>query len=266
MNAIEIGQVGPRHWDPMARWSSRLPVSLAVADTATRLRRRARGGLIVDLDDTLYYRDHYVMSGFAVVAQCVARIYCVDRAEAFATLAGAYAAGQRGHEFQTLCRAMRLPASLIGELVELFREHKPSIWLSPGVEATLDAMRRDGWRIAILTNGMPSVQAAKVAALNLAPLVDHVLYAESLAIGGKPSITTFQAALVRLGLPADMCLCVGDSADCDIDGALRAGIRAVHLVPNGAAAHPRADAVIEAFEDLPAVAASLIEQVTSDVA
>jgi putative hydrolase of the HAD superfamily len=247
-------------------WEPRMRPWLATEGLDTRRRRRARGGLIVDLDDTLYDREHFVASGFAAVAQYVARTYCISRDAAFSALSRAHAQGQGGQEFQALCRALRLPLSIVGDLVRIFREHRPSLWLSPGVEETLETLRRDGWRIAILTNGLPSVQASKVAALDLARHVDHVLYAESYATGGKPAITVFQAALIRLGLAAESCLCVGDDPVCDIDGAHRAGIRTVHLVPAGASAHSKADAVIHTFEDLPEVAASLIQLVTIDVA
>ena len=239
---------------------------LAASASDMSLRRRAAGGLIVDLDDTLYPREQFLMSGFAAVALYVSRTYCVSRDLAFSTMTRAHAGRQRGHEFQALCRAHRLPASILSELVSVFREHRPSLWLAPSVLATLRGLRHEGWRIAILTNGLPSVQASKVKALELAPHVDHVLYAESYCRGGKPAREAFEAALSQLGLPADRCLCVGDDPECDVDGAHRAGIRAVHLVRRGAHDCPAADAVIHAFEDLPAAAASLIQLVNIDVA
>jgi len=226
----------------------------------------ASGGLIVDLDDTLYPREQFLMSGFAAVALYVSRTYRVSRELAFSTIARAHAGGQHGHEFQSLCRTHRLPASIVSELVNVFREHRPSLWLAPSIIATLHDLRHEGWRIAVLTNGLPSVQASKVKALDLAPHVDHVLYAESYYRGGKPAREAFEAALLALDVPADRCLCVGDDAECDINGAHRAGIRAVHVAHAGAHAAVTADAVIHRFEDLPAAAASLIQLVTLDVA
>jgi putative hydrolase of the HAD superfamily len=250
----------------MVWWEPRMRPWLATEGPDTRRRRRARGGLIVDLDDTLYEREHFVTSGFAAVAHYASRTYGVSRDAAFATLSTAHADGPGGQEFQALCRSEHLPLSIVGDLVRIFREHRPSLWLSPGVEETLESLRRDGWRIAVLTNGLPSVQASKIAALDLARHVDHILYAENFATGGKPAITAFQAALIRLGLAAESCVCVGDDAVCDIDGAHRVGIRTIHLVPAGASAHSKADAVIHTFEELPAIAASLIPLVTIDVA
>jgi putative hydrolase of the HAD superfamily len=230
------------------------------------LRRGTAAGLIVDLDDTLYPREQFVTSGFAAVALYVSRTYGVPRDRAFATMARVYAGGRRGQEFQALCRAHRLSLSHVPELVNVFREHRPALWLAPGVVATLRSLRQDGWRIAILTNGLPSVQASKVKALELAPYVDHILYAETYHRGGKPARQAFDAALTALGVAADHCLCVGDDPECDINGAQRIGIRAVHIVPPGTAAHPPADAVIHAFEELPAAAAALIHLVAIDVA
>jgi putative hydrolase of the HAD superfamily len=105
-----------------------------------------------------------------------------------------------------------------------------------------------------------------VAALDLARHVDHVLYAEQHAPGGKPAPAAFEAAVARLGLPAEWCLAVGDDPVNDIEGARRAGLRAIQVRRAGVAVRHDADAFIEAFDDLPAVAASLIEQVAADVA
>jgi putative hydrolase of the HAD superfamily len=239
---------------------------LVMGDANAPLRRHARGGLIVDMDDTLYPREQFVVSGFGAVARYVARAYDVSREAAFATLTRAHGGPQRGREFQTLCHAHHLPLSIVGELIDVFREHRPSLSLAAGVEQTLKALRCDGWRIAILTNGLPSVQASKVAALDLPRIVDHVLYAECHARGGKPAVAAFQAALQRLALPAESCLCVGDDVVCDIYGAHGAGIRAIQLVPKTGTADASADAVIHAFEDLPVAAASLVNLVTIDVA
>ena len=243
----------------MQPWTAAPPID-------TRVRRRAPGGLIIDLDDTLYPREHFVLSGLAAVARHVARTCDVPMEEAFQTMSRARTTGQRGRELQALCRAYKLPATLVPQLLTVFREHRPSLWLGADVVETLQALRQQGWRIAVLTNGLPSVQASKVAALDLARLVDHVLYAEQYAPGGKPAPAAFQAAVARLGLPAEWCLVVGDDPVNDIQGARRAGLRAVQVMRSGVAERHHADALIDAFADLPPVAASLIEQATVAVA
>jgi putative hydrolase of the HAD superfamily len=259
-------QLPPRFERMPMLWSEpRMRPWASVAPLDTALRRQARGGLIVDLDDTLYPREHFMSSGLAAVARHVATRCGVPREGAFQAMSCARTLGQRGREFQALCSAYELPPALVPELVRVFRDHRPSLSLAPGVVGTLQMLRQQGWRIVVLTNGLPSVQASKVAALDLARLVDHVLYAERYA-GGKPSLAAFQAAVARLGVPAEWCICVGDDPCADIEGARRAGLRAVQVMRPGVGISADADGLIERFEDLPAVAASLVEQVTIDVA
>jgi putative hydrolase of the HAD superfamily len=253
---------------PMIWSDEQMRPHMAGDGSATRLRRRLRGGLIVDLDDTLYPREHFVRSGLAAVARHVAltRGVCIDTA--LNTLSSAYDQGVRSRELQALCRTFDLPFDIIPELVAVFREHEPSVTLAADVIATLQALRQDGWRIAVLTNGLPSVQASKVSALELARYVDHVLYAECYAHGGKPAPAAFHAALKRLQLPASSCICVGDDPICDVRGARQLGIHTVRVARADVHVSPEhdADAVVERFADLPAAAVSLLELVNADVA
>jgi putative hydrolase of the HAD superfamily len=233
-----------------------------------RSRRRLPGGLIVDLDDTLYPRDRFVLGGLAVVARHVAARYAVSADAAFATMLRVFAGPERGRELQALCAAHAIPGGVIPELIALFRDHRPSLQLAPTVVDTLASLRRDGWRIAVLTNGLPSVQAKKAAALDLARHVDHVVYAEAYAPIGKPAPAAFAAALRRLDLLPESCIVVGDDPVCDIRGAHRAGMRAVRVARPGIAVLPgeEADAIVDRFADVPLAVASLQEMVTIDVA
>ena len=241
---------------------------IAFAPTETKVRRRQPSGLILDLDDTLYPREQFVLGGFATVARHVAACHQISADDALITLMNAYDGEERGQEFQALSGQFGLSLDLIPELVAVFREHHPSLWLRPGVVDTLYQLRREGWRIAILTNGLPSVQTAKVDALGLRRLVDAVVYAEEYAVGGKPDAAAFGAALARLNLPASSCIGVGDDPVCDVRGGRAAGLRTVRVSSTnleGPVQH-EADVVIERFEELPDVAHALLELVDSHVA
>jgi len=99
-------------------------------------------------------------------------------------------------------------------------------------------------------------QQAKVDALGWADLFDAVVITGSLD-AGKPDARAFQAELDALGTTAEETIYVGDSAELDIAGARAAGLRAIHVLDDGAAS-PEADATIERdvlAERLPAVVA-----------
>ena len=113
---------------------------------------------------------------------------------------------------------------------------------------------RDKFNIAVVTNGIPAVQAGKLRALGLRPLVDTVIFATEHGSGrGKPDREPFEAALVRLGVSAQRAVFVGDNEDCDVRGAAAAGLRTIRLVSRATAGHrSAADAVVRSMRDVPA--------------
>lgn len=224
-------------------------------------------GLIFDLDDTLYPHEQFVAGGFAAVAAHVEARFGVAAADVRETLQFARQTGAHGRELQALCSAYGLPMTIVPELVEVFRSHQPRLTLADGAEAMLRRVRAGGWHTAILTNGLPRVQAAKVHALGLDTLVDHVVFAEEHAPGGKPAAAPFLEALRRLGLPSCRCVFVGDDTFCDIAGARSVGMATILLSSSSATVVCPAvpDAVTTTLDAVPELAAALLEGVTRDV-
>ena len=161
-----------------------------------------------------------------------------------------------------------LDAAEVTHMLRVFRTHDPSLWLPYESGEALRRLRADGWRIAILTNGLPSVQAAKVAALAVAPMVDQVVYADAVVPGGKPAPEAFAAALELLDVPASRCVMVGDDPAADIDGGRAAGLRTVRLTRPGVTVTPghEADVILYDIHLLPSAARAALDMVTLDVA
>jgi putative hydrolase of the HAD superfamily len=226
-----------------------------------------RRGLIVDLDDTLYPRETFVQSGLMAVARYVEETKAVAATEAFGVMTAARR--QRGgQELQALCAHFQWADQDVAALLHVYRTHPPLLHLPRASANTLATLRGSGWRIAVLTNGLPSVQRAKVRALGLPPLVDAVIYAEEHATGGKPAAAAFRAALDALGLPARRCVCVGDDAVRDVGGAAAQGIRTVWVSADDSAtasASGAPDACIRSIGELPAVLARF-DMVETDAA
>jgi HAD superfamily hydrolase (TIGR01509 family) len=214
---------------------------------------------IFDLDDTLYERDQFVLSGFAAVAGEIERRFGLPAPWILATLRRARVRGHAGRELQALCADHGLPQSLIPELVEVVRRHQPNLALGSVAAAVIAQLRADGWRVGILTNGLPATQRAKVEALGLAARVDAVLYAEEHAPGGKPSRAAFDAVLAALQVPASHAVFIGDDLARDIHGARGAGLSTIRVATAGARrTDGDADAIVM-LEDVPAAAGRLVK-------
>jgi putative hydrolase of the HAD superfamily len=205
---------------------------------------RDRGAVIFDLDDTLYPYRRFVSSGFRDLAGHLAETYGCDRAATFRTLIRASRGPARGREIQVCLAALQLPDHLAVPLAVRLRDHSPSLRLPSSSAGTLTALRRDGWRIGVLTNGDPAVQARKCEALALAPHVDAIVFAAQHGRGGgKPEAEPFLQVCRLLDTPATRAVMVGDSEECDIAGAIAVGMAAIRCVawiqsaPDTRAAH-----------------------------
>jgi putative hydrolase of the HAD superfamily len=222
---------------------------------------RSPRALLLDLDDTLYPIGRFRVSGFAAVARHVGRLGLLDERTAFRALVLASRGPDRGTELDVLVARYRLPLSVI-ELRGVIRTHRPTLRLPRGTRDHLRALRRT-WKLAIVTNGMPAIQARKVAALGLDRLVHTVVYAAEHGLGeGKPECAAFLEALRRVNVPASRAIGVGDDEFADVFGATRCGVRAIHTRqwkrgPAGAMALC-ADAVVHSFSQVSTVAEQLL--------
>ncbi len=209
------------------------PLGCQLRDWSIDARETARRnafarGIIVDLDDTLYPHEAFVHSGLMAVARHVEESKAVAAMDAFAVMTSVRRQ-HGGRELQALCSHFGWDEQDVPGLLAVYRGHLPNLRLPRASADVLARLRDDGWRIVVLTNGLPLVQHGKVKALGLGPLVDAVIYAEEHATGGKPAAAAFQAAMNAIGLAARQCVCVGDDTTCDIAGASAQGIRTVWL-------------------------------------
>jgi putative hydrolase of the HAD superfamily len=92
-------------------------------------------------------------------------------------------------------------------------------------------VRERGLRVVVASNWDVSLGDV-LARIGLAPLLDGVVTSAAVGVR-KPGRALFQAALAIVGVPAEVALHVGDSPRDDVDGARRAGLRAILLRRDG---------------------------------
>ncbi|NND03482.1 MAG: HAD family hydrolase [Acidimicrobiia bacterium] len=146
-------------------------------------------GVILDVDDTLYLERDYVRSGFNAVGRFLSQLGVID---AGAELWAGFEAGVRGTAFNDLLRSRGLVAKVsVDQLVTVYREHEPSIELLPDAKRALE-MLGDRF-IGIITDGPSASQHAKINALGIRGLIDHVVVTSDFGPGfGKPHVRAFR--------------------------------------------------------------------------
>jgi putative hydrolase of the HAD superfamily len=112
---------------------------------------------------------------------------------------------------------------------ELFhRFGSPEAWeVYPEVRGALAALREKGLLLAVISNWDERLPRL-LERLALTPFFDAVVISSEVGVE-KPDRRIFAEALKRLGVEPEAALHVGDSSLEDVEGAIAAGMEAVHL-------------------------------------
>ena len=181
--------------------------------------------IIFDLDDTLYGENEYIQSGYRAIAR---RMSCIEHMEeklweAFKKKKSAIDEVLMSEEIYT--------EKLKQECLSIYRLHQPDIHFYDGVQELLQHLRRDGYKLGIITDGRPEGQRAKIKALNLDELVDCIIITDEL--GGteyrKPNKIAFVKMQETFGVEfAEMCY-IGDNIKKDFIAPKLLGMRCIWI-------------------------------------
>jgi len=182
--------------------------------------------VIFDLDDTLYSEKEYIRSGYHIVARDV--LSMIPDAEeklwqAFTSKKSAfdsvlYDAEVYSEEIKTAC-------------LHAYHYQEPDIHLYNGVEEMLKKLRNRRFMLGIITDGRPEGQRAKINALGLEPLVDHIVITDEL--GGieyrKPNDRAFILMQEMLDVPFSAMAYVGDNTKKDFIAPEKLGMNSIYF-------------------------------------
>jgi putative hydrolase of the HAD superfamily len=159
----------------------------------------------------------------------------------------------REQVFGTLARERGFDPGVGREVARAYaaeRDHT-DVRFRPGAREAIDALHGE-FPIAVVTNGGPTMQSAKLDALGVADRFETVVHAGYDA-PAKPDPEPFHLALDAVSVSPDRAVHVGNSLDSDVAGARAAGVRAAWLRPGDGHADPdpRPDYVLDSLADLP---------------
>ncbi len=192
--------------------------------------------VILDLDDTLYDEIDYCKSGFAAVADHLAKLPGAPAPEnIFRTLRRQFNAGNRTKTFNAALDELAITYDdrLIHELIQLYRNHAPNITLPADSRRVLDRLSRK-YALALLTDGFLPAQSLKVRALEIENYFKTILYTEDLGRESwKPSPAGFEKILHTLNANPLTAACVADNELKDFIAPNSLGITTIRLIrPN----------------------------------
>ncbi len=204
--------------------------------------------VVFDLDDTLYDEIEYCKSGFAFVAEFLANRSegrSADPATASASaetsaetrristaLWEQFTAGNRTKTFNTALEklGMDYDDKLIGELIEVYRNHNPKITL-PQDSRDLLCELSTKYTLALLTDGFLPGQQFKVQALGIEKYFKCIVYTEQLGREcWKPSPVGFEKIMQTLKVEAENMVYVADNEKKDFIAPNKLGFSTIQLI------------------------------------
>lgn len=128
--------------------------------------------------------------------------------------------------------------------------------LFPGTKETLEVLKKEGYRMHIITNGFSEVQSVKLENSGILSYFENVLCSEEVGCS-KPDKNIFKEAERRAGCRSEDAIMIGDDLRADILGALGAGWNAIHFDPEWKNKKERTVKRIRGMEELPLAVAML---------
>ncbi len=181
--------------------------------------------VLFDLDDTLYGEKEYVKSGYKEIAKLFPQIQGVEERLWLAF-------EQKQSAIDVFLQEEGIASDEIKqECLRAYREQIPTLHFYPGAEELLVDLRKEGYRLGVVTDGRPNGQRAKIRALRLEKYVDFLIVTDEL--GGveyrKPNPKAFQLMREYFGVDyEDMCY-VGDNIRKDFIAPKKLGMKAIYF-------------------------------------
>lgn len=145
-------------------------------------------------------------------------------------------------------------AALAAEFCDLFAARRSArSRVFDGALETVAALRLQGVRLALVTNGATDIQRAKLQKFALAPLFDHIQIEGEHGFG-KPEERAYLHAMDSLGVTAADCWMVGDNLEWEVAAPQRLGLFGIwhdHLrkgLPAGCTVRP--DRIVTSLPEL----------------
>ena len=194
--------------------------------------------VVFDLDDTLYKEIDFLKSAYREI------VATIGPPEAYAFMLKCYRAGENA--FERVIEQYNLSYTK-DQLLDRYRNHKPSITLDDSTVSTLDNFKADGVRLCLLTDGRSITQRNKIDALGLGRWIepDDILISEEFGYG-KPDERCYQYFINRY--PGAIFYYVGDNLNKDFVTANRLGWQTICLLDNGNNIHSQQVSLTEEYQ------------------
>jgi len=188
--------------------------------------------ILFDLDDTLYDEMQFVKGGFKAVSLRISKNNNIDQNAVYQVLLDVLEKHGRGRTFDIALEKLGLyNERLIPELVNIYHAHKPTLSLYPEVRAVLSTLRKQGYKLGLITDGNVEVQRNKVEALKIKDFFDCIIFSDEYGIEKqKPDPFSYRKVMEELKVSARETIYIGDNPYKDFVSAKKLGIFTIRIM------------------------------------
>jgi len=184
-----------------------------------------------DLDNTLYDAKKYYLGAFQDISNFLQQKHSINKEEAYNKLVEFWVekTSMYPHLFDDLVRHFSIRKESVETFVKIFNEHKiNNNQLYSDSIPTLKKLKKEKYKIGIITDGNVSRQKRKIMNYSLDELVDVIVYTKTLE--PKPSKLPFIEALNKVDVAPSNGYYVADNPHLDFKGANDVGFTTIRIM------------------------------------
>jgi putative hydrolase of the HAD superfamily len=188
--------------------------------------------VIFDLDDTLYHEIDYLKSAYKEISKLLYGVQKLDLSEEeiFNKMISCYNNG--GNVFSEIITVCETRNYSVSDLIQLYRNHLPTISLAPEVENLLNLFKESNVQMGLITDGRSIQQRAKINALGLQKYLSHIIISEEFG-SEKPNMKNYKSCIDFYNSKENVFYYVGDNINKDFITPNQLGWTSVCLINNG---------------------------------
>lgn len=167
--------------------------------------------LVFDLDDTLYKEIDFLKSAFKDIASYLSSI---NKKPSRIILSEMNQYHERGlNVFDSILEKYKISHVSKNDLIHMYRTHKPQICFSQDLMELLAKLKKNVFKVGLITDGRSVQQRNKIDALGLSSYFDDIIISEEFG-SEKPNINNFKFFVDKYGATMNY-IYVGDNTKKD---------------------------------------------------
>lgn len=190
--------------------------------------------VIFDLDDTLYNEIDFLISAYNEISFFLSIKKGVDKSqnEIFEYMFRSYI--DRKNTFEQVISFLQIESTTAFDLLDIYRNHKPNIFLSDNTKEVLDYLIDQKFILGIITDGRSIQQRNKIKALNLENYLSEIIISEEFG-SEKPNLENYK--FFETKFPNSNFTYIGDNMNKDFIAPNELNWNTICLLDNGRNIH-----------------------------